>query len=75
MTATAQDPLRERPPDIPLHRRHARHTSDPHHRRRATVFDSDAAQVRAYRKEAETGAGLRLIDGELVDPGTGEVHE
>ena len=59
----------------PSSARHVRHTSDPHHRRRATVFDSDAAQVRASRKEAETGAGLRLIDGELVDPGTGEVHE
>lgn len=59
----------------PSSARHARHTSDPHHRRRATVFDSDAAQVRASPKEAETGAGLRLIDGELVDPGTGEILE
>ena len=52
----------------------ARHTSDPHHRRRAAVYDADAAQVRASRKEAGTGAGLGLVDGELVDPGTGEVH-
>ncbi|MBM6402618.1 hypothetical protein [Phycicoccus sonneratiae] len=59
--------------------RHARHTSDPHRRRRTATFDADAALVRASQTELrprpEPGPGLRLVDEELVDPGTGEVFE
>ena len=55
--------------------RYARHTSDPHRKKRAAAFDTDAALVRASRAASEGGPGLRLVDGELIDPGTGEVIE
>jgi hypothetical protein len=55
--------------------RHVRHSSDPHRRRRTKQFDTDAALVRALQLEARDSTSLRLVDGELVDPATGEIHD
>ncbi len=55
--------------------RHARYTSDPHRGRRIRLLDTDAALVRASRQEAQDSTALRLVDGELVDPATGEIHD
>lgn len=54
--------------------RHVRHSSDPHRRRRTKQFDTDAALVRASQQAAQNSTSLRLVDGELVDPATGEIH-
>ena len=55
--------------------RHARHTSDPHRRRRAATYTSDTDQplVSGAGLAESTPARLRVIDCEVVDGTTGEV--
>ena len=55
--------------------RHARHTSDPHRRKRAATYTSDTGQLSssADRTGEATVSRLRVIDGEVVDGATGEI--
>ena len=55
--------------------RHARHTSDPHRRKRAATYTSDTGQLpySADRTGEATAPRLRVIDGEVVDGTTGEI--
>ena len=71
----AQDPLRERPPAFPLHQPPRSTQQRPPPSATRPTFDSDAALVRASQQEARDSTSLRLVDGELVDPATGEIHD
>ena len=54
--------------------RHARHSSDPHRRRRLRAFKDDAHQLAPQPIEPTTQPPrLTIIDGDVVDSQTGEI--
>ncbi|NHA68771.1 hypothetical protein [Phycicoccus flavus] len=56
--------------------RHARHTSDPHHRRRIHTYTIDARfDAPQDLAPVAPSARLRVVDGEVLDQETGEVLE
>ncbi len=55
--------------------RHARHTSDPHRRKRATVYTSDTNLQPAQKERTNVvkPTELRVINGQVLDASTGEI--
>lgn len=55
--------------------RHARHTSDPHRRRRVAAYstDGDLQPLSAEATMGATTSQLKMIDGEVLDVASGEV--
>lgn len=53
--------------------RHARHTSDPHHRRRARAYRTDTEVEQEADVSHASEPLLSLVEGELIDPTTGEI--
>jgi len=59
--------------------RHARHTSDPHRRKRVSVYKADVLPEQATSADLDRNGGrppvLTVVDGDVLDLSTGEVLE